>query len=477
MDHTAILTSQQQQQPNSDSNSSFSSISQTLMHHQAPPPPSSTFASHFSRQPHTTLPNPFLSFPQPVLPSALTSSSDLHPPGTDPFANPGSYPSTNVEHGAHFQYYVDPNASSQNWVSEPIGYEAAINSLHENSIAPTSSSSLWSNYLVNQTLAKDATGIIPNQTDIFKSNRCDLCKIDCSGKEAYEKHIQGKRHNRNLQVQNNPTSTMLPGSSVTMSDIPSQVPSIDGQTIFGASGLVDGEEVETKKRKLLAGGAAVDSVRICSICNIACNSQEVFNKHLAGKKHASQARLISLNGVGPYIAAIRAQDGSIWKNTLKKNKVVQSAWCEVCKINCNSTDIYTKHLLGKKHQKNLEKLSKSNNDTTALTSNATPASTNPVIGPMENPEASKGNSVVPNSRKKVARSLAPEELEMKKLKILQGGAAAGAVRTCSICNVVCNSQTVFNSHLAGQKHAAMVKKQVEAGTATGAGGPQLITAA
>lgn len=129
MDHTAILTSQQQQQPNSDSNSSFSSISQTLMHHQAPPPPSSTFASHFSRQPHTTLPNPFLSFPQPVLPSALTSSSDLHPPGTDPFANPGSYPSTNVEHGAHFQYYVDPNASSQNWVSEPIGYEAVSLSL------------------------------------------------------------------------------------------------------------------------------------------------------------------------------------------------------------------------------------------------------------------------------------------------------------------------------------------------------------
>jgi hypothetical protein len=46
--------------------------------------------------------------------------------------------------------------------------------------------------------------------------------------------------------------------------------------------------LETKKRKLLDGGAVVDSVRFCTICNVACNSQDVFNKHLAGKKHASQ---------------------------------------------------------------------------------------------------------------------------------------------------------------------------------------------
>lgn len=31
-----------------------------------------------------------------------------------------------------------------------------------------------------------------------------------------------------------------------------------------------------------------------------------------------------------------------------------------------------------------------------------------------------------------------------------------------MCNVVCNSQTVFSSHLAGKKHAAMVKKKAEA---------------
>jgi hypothetical protein len=173
-----------------------------------------------------------------------------------------------------------------------------------------------------------------------------------------------------------------------------------------------------------------------------------------------QARLIALNGIGPYIAAIRSHDSGTLKKWPKKNKNVQSAWCEVCKINCNSTDIYIKHLSGKKHQKNLEKLSKSKNDVSSPASNAPLASTNPVIGPIENPEANKGKSVVQNSGKKIAEPHASEEdLETKKRKMLEVGAVAGAVRTCTICNVVCNSQTVFNSHLLGQKHAAMVKKQ------------------
>lgn len=178
-----------------------------------------------------------------------------------------------------------------------------------------------------------------------------------------------------------------------------------------------------------------------------------------------QARLIALNGVGPYIAAIRSHDSGTSRKCPKKNKVAQSAWCEVCKIDCNSNDIYIKHLSGKKHQKKLDKLSKSKNDVSAPASNAPLASTNPVIGPIENPDANKGKSDVENSGKKVAESQALEEdLETKKCKILEVGAVAEAIRTCTICNVVCNDQTSLTAHLAGQKHAAMVKKQ-EAGIA------------
>lgn len=140
----------------------------------------------------------------------------------------------------------------------------------------------------------------------------------------------------------------------------------------------------------------------------------------------------------------------MWSKFLKKPKFVQSSWCEVCKINCNSSDVYTKHILGKKHLKNLEKLAEPKRDTSASVSTAEQATTNPVIGPMEKPDAGKDKST---------GSADPGiDLGSKKQKMVEGGAAAGAVRTCTICNVLCNSQTVFNMHLSGSKHSAMVKK-------------------
>lgn len=96
------------------------------------------------------------------------------------------------------------------------------------------------------------------------------------------------------------------------------------------------------------------------------------------------------------------------------------------------------------------------------------ASTIPIIGPTENPEASK-NKIVNTSKK-----AGEENLETKKRKVVEAGGAADAIRMCTICNVVCNSQTVFNSHLCGQKHLDMLKKLAEAGMAISA--PQLVIA-
>ncbi|KAM1851965.1 hypothetical protein ACFX13_015948 [Malus domestica] len=110
-------------------------------------------------------------------------------------------------------------------------------------------------------------------------------------------------------------------------------------------------------------------------------------------------------------------------------------------------------LVGRKH-KNLEQLGKSKNDGSVLTSNASSAATNAIIGPTENPEAGSSTASQPQVPK--------EDLETNKKKVISRGATASSVRTYTVCN----SQTVFSSHLADQKHAAMVKKQVEAEVAT-----------
>ncbi|KAI3462895.1 hypothetical protein Pfo_019558 [Paulownia fortunei] len=163
--------------------------------------------------------------------------------------------------------------------------------------------------------------------------------------------------------------------------------------------------------------------------------------------------------------AIRSQRSNTRTKRPQKTKVVQSAWCEVCKIDCNSKDVLDQHKLGKKHKKNLEKLIGAIAPipapaivaaSIALPTSASAPIDKPIIGPQQNPDKSEASSTQKTRMKAATHT---QDLETKRRKVLEGGAAADAVRACIICNVVCNSDTVFNYHLAGKKHAAMIKKQ------------------
>ncbi|KAG8366944.1 hypothetical protein BUALT_Bualt16G0020800 [Buddleja alternifolia] len=186
--------------------------------------------------------------------------------------------------------------------------------------------------------------------------------------------------------------------------------------------------------------------------------------------NASWAAAISQYGAAPYAAGVTVHNPPIQtqrsgirrkaptkrapiKKVPKKPKIVQSVWCEVCKLACNTQEVLDQHKLGKKHKKNLDKLIKAATPAPV----ATPAPIDkPIIGPEPNPEKRK-KSKAQKTRKKSA-TVSTEDLETKRRKIMEEGATSDGVRACAVCNVVCNSETVFNYHLAGQKHAAMVKK-------------------
>lgn len=142
------------------------------------------------------------------------------------------------------------------------------------------------------------------------------------------------------------------------------------------------------------------------------------------------------------------------KQMKKKPKVVQPPPCEVCKIQCDTLEVLMIHKQGKKHKKNLEKLQDSITPKPLLkpSSNA--------MGPTMVPSA-VANSVVPavQSKKKKISAATPADLEVKKRRVLEAGAAQGEVKICTVCNVVVNSQKVYEFHIAGQKHQAMVQKQ------------------
>uniref|UniRef100_A0A7N0T8U7 Uncharacterized protein n=1 Tax=Kalanchoe fedtschenkoi TaxID=63787 RepID=A0A7N0T8U7_KALFE len=170
----------------------------------------------------------------------------------------------------------------------------------------------------------------------------------------------------------------------------------------------------------------------------------------------------------------------MWKRASKKAKVVQSVYCDICKVDCNSKEVLEQHILGKKHIKNASKLVQSVTSvgiasnpviqsvtSIGVTSNPVNQSvasvgvtSNPVIGPAENPAKTKAAA----GRKSKRAAHSQIDLETKRMKVVAGGAAAAAVRVCAACNVVCNSETVFNFHIAGQKHSAAMKKYLASTT-------------
>lgn len=105
--------------------------------------------------------------------------------------------------------------------------------------------------------------------------------------------------------------------------------------------------------------------------------------------------------------------------------LVEPVVCKVCQISCTNNDTYTKHTYGKRHRNNLELLSGK--------------SKNISVGPVE-------------PSKEVL------EKHKKNKKAIEGRAKAKSDLACRMCNVVCQRQSVFDSHLRGQKHANMLSQ-------------------
>ncbi|TYH96886.1 hypothetical protein ES332_A12G208000v1 [Gossypium tomentosum] len=289
------------------------------------------------------------------------SSLKYFPPPTDLCAHLGQLTLTHLDFEPRPRLYEDPNAASPSWITtptDPITYGtaspvAALNSASKND---------W----MKQSLVNNVIGSTMNQSNLIQLRQYDVCNVVCKTKDVCKRHLMGKKHPRNLQATINPVTALFPEISNTINNVSivDKTGNVGGQLIFGASGVANFHELDRKKQQLLNAGAPVGSIRMCTICNVACNSHDAFVKHISGRRHVAQVRLIAIDGIRPYLAAIQAND-HFWNKGKKitKNKISQPTWCEVCQINCNSSDVYAKHLSGKNHLKNLQNLEKSKNST------------------------------------------------------------------------------------------------------------------
>ncbi|XP_039046152.1 uncharacterized protein LOC120186230 [Hibiscus syriacus] len=176
------------------------------------------------------------------------------------------------------------------------------------------------------------------------------------------------------------------------------------------------------------------------------------------------------------------------------------AWCELCRVDCNRPEILEQHKNGKRHKKNLqarEELQKRNKVISGQQSMQVPnmgsevkqqqlytvpslASTNDNKIEIEQQQdiANKPEASTTGPAETKTNLMNPSEARSRVLKRKMRGGRGGKYMKrnegsrsfeppkpkivipfmCELCNVKCESQVVFNSHLAGKKHIANMKR-------------------
>ncbi|KAG6400485.1 hypothetical protein SASPL_137322 [Salvia splendens] len=224
------------------------------------------------------------------------------------------------------------------------------------------------------------------------------------------------------------------------------------------------------------------------------------------RKHAGAASLPSASSV----AQTQPLQGSAQLVSVSPSPKVVS--CELCKIECNTLEVLQQHLIGKKHKKKLkvfEELQSLNKKVTSGQADQVPAiQSNSEAEAVSMPNLVEGSGkqqpqqeVLPSQesneeskaageKRKVEEVEHPEE-SAKKVKVdgservgrgvkhkLRGGKSNRMMRpsarlknlvqppkpkevtplVCELCNAKCESLVVFQSHLAGKKHKSKAKR-------------------
>lgn len=176
------------------------------------------------------------------------------------------------------------------------------------------------------------------------------------------------------------------------------------------------------------------------------------------------------------------------------------AWCELCRVDCNTLEILEQHKNGKRHKKNLlvyQELQNLNKLITGVQNEQMPISDfkpqliqSERVGGSEDKQPSQGTGANGTEKEQQTEaeksevSAQPTEEQERKARMdhfqapgrglkrkMRGGRGGKRMRQfeppkpkemipliCELCNVKCESQVVFDSHLAGKKHHSNLKR-------------------
>ncbi|CAH8305432.1 unnamed protein product [Eruca vesicaria subsp. sativa] len=105
-----------------------------------------------------------------------------------------------------------------------------------------------------------------HEADVVEPVFCTVCQMSCINKEAYANHIYGKKHRNNLELQSGKFEKVSQGAVLLPKEVLTR---------------------EENKKKTRRSRTRPNAGYACRLCNVACQSQVVYDSHLKGQKHAA----------------------------------------------------------------------------------------------------------------------------------------------------------------------------------------------
>ncbi|CAF4349420.1 unnamed protein product [Rotaria sp. Silwood2] len=190
---------------------------------------------------------------------------------------------------------------------------------------------------VEKTKKSKRNSVTSNSTKVITITptvQCDICSVSISGPIVYDSHIKGKKHQAQLKI----LLTKNPQYKALTYEELCSIKKQESTVVNNESEKLEislSEQTINEKQNV---PPLIPSKKLnCNMCNISCNSQQMFDNHIAGKKHQMKIKLSNLNNPAP-------------PRIVPDNNPSSSNYCDVCSIQLNSENELTDHLAQKQHQ-------------------------------------------------------------------------------------------------------------------------------
>ncbi|CAF4079850.1 unnamed protein product [Rotaria magnacalcarata] len=163
--------------------------------------------------------------------------------------------------------------------------------------------------------------------------QCDICSVPISGPIVFDSHMNGKKHQTQLKTMLNKNPQYKAPTYDELCARKQEPAVVNNESEKSDVTLSELNANETPVEPLVIQPKTLN----CNMCNISCNSQQMFENHVSGKKH--QAKMKLNNSTNPTSTRV-----------IPDNNPSSSNYCDVCSIQLNSESDLTDHLAQKQHQ-------------------------------------------------------------------------------------------------------------------------------